>query len=290
MAPAGSEKYVDLVAMLALLTAGLLLLARIFKLGFLANFLAHLQVLVGFLTGVGFQVGIAMLGGMLGIDTPAHRKSQQAMELLENRWQFDPQTFGLSLLVVSAILLGRRFIPHFPVALVAVVGTIVASAKFHFEARGIAVIGEVPGGLPTIRWPQASLQEITALLPVAASCFVMIIAQSAATSKVYAVRCHEALDEDADVLGISAANAAAAISGAFVVNGGPKADGHGRQRRRPQPVGATRIRWRRLSGSVVSHRTSAIFAALRAGEHRFHDRSRHGGRRRAPFDPSREQR
>ena len=87
-------------------------------------------------------------------------------------------------------------IPHFPVALVAVVGTIVASAKFHFEARGIAVIGEVPGGLPTIRWPQASLQEITALLPVAASCFVMIIAQSAATSKVYAVRCHEALDED----------------------------------------------------------------------------------------------
>ncbi|MCP6768783.1 SulP family inorganic anion transporter, partial [Klebsiella pneumoniae] len=91
------EKYVGLVAMLALLTGGLLLIARIFKLGFLANFLAR-TVLTGFLTGVGFQVGIAMLGGMLGIDTPAHRTLQQVGELFENCWQFDPQTFELSLL------------------------------------------------------------------------------------------------------------------------------------------------------------------------------------------------
>ncbi|CAN3989754.1 SulP family inorganic anion transporter [Methylocystis bryophila] len=220
MAPAGSEKYVALVAMLALLTAGLLLVARIFKLGFLASFLAR-TVLTGFLTGVGFQVGIAMLGGMLGIDTPSHRTLQQVGDLFENGWQFDLQTFGLSLLVVSAILLGHRFAPRFPVALVAVLGAIAVSAKLHFEARGIAVIGEVPGGLPSIKWPEASLQEIIALLPTAASCFVMIIAQSAATSKVYAIRYRETLDEDADVLGLSVANAAAAISGAFVVNGSP---------------------------------------------------------------------
>ncbi len=220
LAPAQSEKYIGLVAMLALLTAALLLVARIFKLGFLANFLSRTD-LIGFLTGVGFQVGIAMLGEMLGIDTPAHRTSLQVIELFENRWQFDVQAFGLSLLVVSAIFLGRRIAPRFPVALVAVVGMIVASAKFHFATRGIAVIGEVPGGLPSIKGPQASLQEIIALLPVAGSCFVMIIAQSAATAKAYAVRYHEVVDEDADVLGISAANAAAAISGAFVVNGSP---------------------------------------------------------------------
>jgi len=220
MAPAQSEKYGELVAMLALLTAGLLLVARIFKLGFLANFLSRTD-LIGFLTGVGFQVGIAMLGDMLGIDAPAHRTPRQVVELFENRQQFDVQAFGLSLFVVSAILLGRRFTPRFPVALLAVIGMIGASAQFHFAARGIAVIGEVPGGLPSIRWPQASLQEILALLPVAGSCFVMIIAQSAATSKAYAMRDHEKVDEDADVLGISAANAAAAISGAFVVNGSP---------------------------------------------------------------------
>src|SRR6478752_8922574 len=67
MAPLASEKYMTLVGMLTLLTAALLLLARVFKLGFLADFLSR-TVLVGFLTGVGIQVGIAMLGGMLGVN------------------------------------------------------------------------------------------------------------------------------------------------------------------------------------------------------------------------------
>jgi MFS superfamily sulfate permease-like transporter len=71
MAPLASEKYVALVGMVALLTAGLLLLARIFKLGFLADFLSR-TVLVGFLTGVGVQVGVAMLGGMLECCLASH--------------------------------------------------------------------------------------------------------------------------------------------------------------------------------------------------------------------------
>ena len=63
--------------------------------------------------------------------------------------------------------------------------------------------------------------ETLALVPVAASCFVVIIAQSAATARVFALRYRERVDEDADILGLSAANAAAAVSGAFVVNGSP---------------------------------------------------------------------
>ena len=66
IAPVASEHYVALAGMVALLTAGCLLLARLFELGFLADFLSQ-TVLVGFLTGVGFQVGIAMLGEMLGV-------------------------------------------------------------------------------------------------------------------------------------------------------------------------------------------------------------------------------
>ena len=108
-----------------------------------------------------------------------------------------------------------------PVSLLAVAGTIAASAAFHFAERGIAVIGPVPGGLPSIGLPDVTWSEVLALLPVAASCFVMIIAQSAATSRVFAVRYHERVDEDADILGLSAANLAAAVSGTFVVNGSP---------------------------------------------------------------------
>ena len=80
MAPLASEKYMALVGMVALLTAGLLLMARVFKLGFLADFLSR-TVLVGFLTGVGIQVGVAMLGDMLGINVASHRTPEQLWEI-----------------------------------------------------------------------------------------------------------------------------------------------------------------------------------------------------------------
>ncbi|MEZ5888961.1 MAG: SulP family inorganic anion transporter [Xanthobacteraceae bacterium] len=220
MAKPASDKYMTLVAMLALLTASLLIVARIFKLGFLADFLSR-TVLIGFLTGVGFQVGIAMLGDMLGVAVSSHRTPFQVLEIVGGLPDLSAPTLGLSTLVAGSILLGNKFAPRLPVALVMVVGMIAASAQFQFGDHGIAVIGPVPGGLPSIKFPEVSWSETLALLPVAASCFVMIIAQSAATSRVYAVRHHERVDENADILGLAAANAAAGISGAFVVNGSP---------------------------------------------------------------------
>jgi sulfate permease, SulP family len=220
MAPLASDKYMALVGMLTLMTAGLLLLARIFKLGFLADFLSR-TVLVGFLTGVGIQVGIAMLGGMLGVNVVSHRTLDQLWALLRGAPSFNAQSTGLSIFVVASILLGRRFAPRFPVSLVVVVGTIAASAWLHLAEHGFAVIGPVPGGLPSLKWPDVSWRETLDLLPVAGSCFVMIIAQSAATSRVYATMRKERVDENADILGLAAANAAAAVSGAFVVNGSP---------------------------------------------------------------------
>src|SRR5438309_2756854 len=76
IAPAASEQYVALASLVALLTAGCLLLARLFKLGFLADFLSQ-TVLVGFRTGVGFQVGIAVLGEMLGVPVDSRRTVDQ---------------------------------------------------------------------------------------------------------------------------------------------------------------------------------------------------------------------
>ena len=220
MAPLESDKYMGLVGMLTLLTAGLLLLARIFKLGFLADFLSR-TALVGFLTGVGIQVGVAMLGGMLGVNVVSHRTLDQLWEVLREASKLSLPSAALSLFVVASILAGRRFAPRFPVSLVLVLGTITASAWFHFSDHGLDVIGPVPGGLPSLKWPDVSWHETLDLLPVAASCFVMIIAQSAATSRVYATMHKERVDENADILGIAAANAAAGLSGAFVVNGSP---------------------------------------------------------------------
>ncbi|MFM0395580.1 SulP family inorganic anion transporter [Paraburkholderia phytofirmans] len=220
MAPASSAEYAALAAMVALLTAALLFIARIFKLGFLADFLSR-TVLVGFLAGVGVQVGIAMLADMFGLPGHAARSVDQLMLVVRDAAQIHQPTLAISLLVVVAILTCKRFLPHVPVPLFAVVAGIAASDLYQFSAHGIAVLGPVAGGLPPLRVPSVTWQQMLDLLPVAASCFVMIVAQSAAASRVFAERHHEPVDTNADLLGIAAANAAAAFSGAFVVNGSP---------------------------------------------------------------------
>ncbi len=218
MAPPGTAQYMALVGVVALLTAALLLVARLFKLGFLADFLSR-TVLVGFLAGVGVQVGVAVLGEMLGIVVGAHRTTAQIAEIYLNISKADGLTLGLSCVLVTLLLTGKRWAPRIPVPLLAVIAGIAASAALDFAGRGIAVIGPVPSGLPSLGLPTVGWDELARLLPIAVSCFVIIIAQSAATSRVFALRHRERVDENADILGLAAANAAAAISGAFVVNG-----------------------------------------------------------------------
>ena len=220
MAQPGSDRYMALVGMLTLETAGLLLLARIFKAGFLADFLSR-TVLVGFLAGVGVQVGVAMLGDMLGVAVTSRHTAVQLWEVARGAPTADVRVVGVSVFVAASILIARWLAPRFPTPLIVVVGMIAASAWLDLASRGFAVIGPVPGGLPSLKWPDVSWADTLALMPVAGSCFVMIIAQSAATARVYGVKHDERVDENADILGLSAANAAAALSGAFVVNGSP---------------------------------------------------------------------
>ena len=220
MAEPMSPHYVQLAAMVALLSAAMLLLARLFQLGFLADFLSR-TVLVGFLAGVGLQVCIAMLGDMLGLATVSHAPLQQLQELARQLAHADTAQAALSLAVLLCIGAGARLAPRAPAGLALVLGAIAASAAFGFEQRGMAVIGVLPGGLPHFGLPTLDWREVLALLPVAASCVVMIIAQSAATSRSFAQRHGETVDANRDLVGLSAANAAAACSGAFVVNGSP---------------------------------------------------------------------
>ncbi|AET91311.1 sulfate transporter [Burkholderia sp. YI23] len=222
MAAMSSPEYVALAGMVALQTAALLLLARLFKLGFLADFLSR-TVLVGFLAGVGVQVSIAMLGDLFGMTVPypSSRSLAQLAYVVSHAMHAHGPTLALALAVIVAILGCKRIAPRLPVALIAVIGSIAASKAFDFAAHGISVLGAVEGGLPPLRFPAVTWQQCLELMPVAASCFVMIIAQSAAAARVFAQQYREEVDTNSDILGLAAANAAAAMSGTFVVNGSP---------------------------------------------------------------------
>jgi sulfate permease, SulP family len=220
LAPVTSEQYVALAGVVALLTAGFLLVARLFKLGFIADFLSQ-TVLAGFLTGVGFQVGIAVLGEMLGLETTSRRTLFQLAEVVRQLPRVHLPTLEVSAVVLVIVILFGRVLPRIPGALIAVVGAITASAMWHFSAHGIAVLGPVASGFPHPDKFMLAWKDLPTLFSTAASCSVMIITQSAATARVYASRHQQTLHADQDLAGLAAANAAAALSGTFVVNGSP---------------------------------------------------------------------
>jgi high affinity sulfate transporter 1 len=215
-----STRYVALAGLVALMTGGWLIVARLLKLGFLADFLSQ-TVLVGFLTGVGFQVGIAVLGEMLGIQVHSPRTVGQLSEVATRLAEVHLPTLFISAVVVGSILAFRLIAPIVPGPLIAVVGAIIASAALDFAGHSIRVVGPVAGGLPALRLPDVSWGDVGTLFPVVGSCLVMIVAQSAATARAYAMRHQQGLDENADLVGLAAANVTAALSGTFVVDGSP---------------------------------------------------------------------
>ena len=223
--PAGA-KYVALAGIVALLTAAILLLARLLRLGFIADFLSR-TVLVGFLTGVGLQVGISVLSQMLGVPVDSRRPVVQLWEVLRGMPRAHLPTVALAASVLGFVLVLRRFVPKLPAALVAVVAAIAASAALNFAEHGIATIGPVAGGLPhlglvgLLSLRAMSWKEVETLVTVSVSCAVMILTQSAATARIYAAKHYQEVNENIDLFGLSAANAAAALSGGFVVNGSP---------------------------------------------------------------------
>lgn len=222
MAAAGSTEYLALASLLALMAALFLIAARIIGLGFLADFLSR-TVLVGFLTGVGIQVALGEVPRLFGIDTSGHGTVEKLGYAVRNLDQISTPTFAVAVAVLALIVICRRISPKIPGSLIAVIGVIAVSWMFDLKAYGISLLGAIPSGLPLVGLPSVdfSWRLIWQLLPTALSIFVVIVAQSAATSRAYAARYTERFNENTDLVGLGLANLGAGLSGTFVVNGSP---------------------------------------------------------------------
>src|SRR5262245_38390206 len=215
-----TPQYVAMTSLIALATGALLIAARLLRAGFLADFLSR-TVLVGFLTGVGFQVAIGELHGMLGLAKVGHGFFSQLFAVAQHASDIHLSSVLISLAVLVIVVGSAWLYPRFPGALVAVAGMIAASAWYDWGKHGIDVIGTVPGGLPHFGLPHVSWRDIGLVMTISFSCFVVILAQSAATARAYALRYREPFDQNVDLVGLAAANLVAGSSGTFVVNGSP---------------------------------------------------------------------
>ena len=222
-----TSEWLAYASLAALITAGLLMLARLARLGFLADFISR-TVLIGFLTGVGIQVALGQFDGMLGVPAPdveADAFSGTILKFWDTLGEVPEAsltTVAVSVGVIATLLVFGRWIKAIPGGLVAVVGAIAISWGFDLESHGVAVLGSVPSGLPAIGLPSGvGWSDVVPLLATSASMVLVILAQSAATSRAYAIEYQERLVENNDLVGLGVANLAAGLSGTFPVNGSP---------------------------------------------------------------------
>lgn len=216
-----SPEWLAYTSFIALICGVLLILARVFRLGFLGDFLSA-SVLIGFLTGVGVQVATGQLPDMLGIPKGSGSWLEQQWYLITHLDQISWATTAFAAATLVIILGFKRFAPKVPGAIVAVILLIIVSAATDASAHGVAVVGTVQGGFPPIGLPAGiSLSNLATCAGIAFSCFILIIAQSAATSRSFAMKHGQNVDVNRDIVGLAGANLAAGLSGTFVVNGSP---------------------------------------------------------------------
>lgn len=221
-APAGSAHWTALASVLALLTAVIVVVARIARLGFLADFLSR-TVLTGFLTGVGVQVALGEIPGLLGLAAHGGNVFEKLWDAAQHLAQANYGDLAIGIGVVVLIVGARKLSRRIPGALIAVAGAIAASWALDWHGHGVSILGAVPSGLPRFGLPPVGWDWtlVRQLLPTAVAMAVIILAQSAATSRAYAWRYNEQFNENTDLVGLALANFGAGLTGTFVVNGSP---------------------------------------------------------------------
>lgn len=216
-----TPNWVAYASIIALLTGVMLVIARVFRLGFFGDFLSS-SVLVGFLTGIGVHVMTGEIPAMLGIPKEGENWLSQQWHMITHVTDAHPLTMAFAAGTIAIIVCCRKFAPRVPGAILAVAGSIAVSAAIDAKGRGVAVVGDVTGGFPPVGVPQGfDTSDAAVCLGIAFSCFVLVIAQSAATSRSFALKHGQKVDINRDIVGLAAAEFGAGLSGTFIVNGSP---------------------------------------------------------------------
>lgn len=220
MAHPASPHWVMLASAAALMTGGLLLLASLLRLGFLADFLSR-TVLVGFLSGVGVSLILGQLPDILRVTPSGNGPFLRFIGTIRALPHTHLHTLFMSAAVIAVIVLSERISKRLPGPLIAVALAIAATWIFHLDRFGLSVVGAVHAGLPSPSMPGVSISQLMQMVPIALSMFLVILAQSAATARSFAQKYNEPLNENRDLLALCAANLLAGVSKTFVVNGSP---------------------------------------------------------------------
>lgn len=231
----GTAEYAAAAIILAFLSGLILIVMGVFRLGFLANFLSH-PVVAGFITASGIIIAFSQLKHILGVSTSGHNLAELLHSLIAHLGQVNIPTLIIGVTSTAflfwvrkglkPLLLARGLKPRTadilakagPVA--AVVVTTLVTALFGLQNYGVAIVGDVPRGLPPLTWPSFDMSVWSSLLGSAVLISIIGFVESVSVAQTLAAKKRQRIVPDQELIGLGASNIAAAVSGGYPVTGG----------------------------------------------------------------------
>jgi MFS superfamily sulfate permease-like transporter len=224
MAASNSPDYQALAVALALMVGVILILAGLFRMGWIANLLST-PVTVGFLAGISVHIIVSQLPGVLGLPSPKGPMPDRIVELAQQLGATNIHTLAIGLGVLAIVAGSETVSARIPGALIGLAAATAAVIAAGLERKGVAVVGTVPATLPMPSLPDLYPERWAKLVPLGLLIAIVVMVQTAATTRAFPSDPDRPADVDRDFLGAGAGSVLAGLFGTFPVNASPPRTG-----------------------------------------------------------------
>ena len=220
LAASGDPQYLALAAALALMVGLLLLFAGIFRLGWIADLLS-IPVTTGFLAGISVHILISQMPEILGVAAPTGAMLQRVATLATHLSETNPFTLLIGAGVLAIVALSERIDARIPGALIGLALASSAVVLLGLESHGVSVLGRVSATLPALGVPDISAGRLPGLVSLSLIISIVVMVQTAATTRSFPSSPDEPPDVDRDFVGAGVGSILSGLIGAFPVNASP---------------------------------------------------------------------
>jgi len=219
MAATGSPQFAALAAILALMVGVIVAVSGLLRLGWIADLLSA-PVTIGFLAGIALHIVLSQAPAVLGLPDGSGDVYHRLAALWTQASAVNPISMAIGLAVLFVTVASETLSARVPGALIALVGASLATSVFGLERRGVAVLGQVPGGMPRLSLPHIGFEHVLPLVGLAFIVSLVVMVQTAATTRSFSGGSRDS-DVDRDFVGVGMGSVLAGLCGGFPVNASP---------------------------------------------------------------------
>jgi high affinity sulfate transporter 1 len=219
MAAGNASRWAAIASLTALVVAALSVLAWLLRLSGLVHFISG-TILTGFKAGAALTIAMTQLPKLFGVPGGGDNFFERAWILVGEFGDTKPAVLGLGLAALALLVLGEKFLPHRPIGLLVVALSILVVSLTSLAESGVAIVGELPPGLPDFMLPSLRLSDVDGILPLSCACFLLAYIEGISAARTLAAKNDYRIDPRQELLALGAANLAVSFGQGFPVTGG----------------------------------------------------------------------